>query len=1223
MSAFQLILRSLWFHWRLHLAVALGVMASTAVLTGALLVGDSVRGSLRGITLERLGRIDETLVTPRFFRARLADELAADKDFKRYFDQALPAIVLRASLLNPNREAAPADGAAAKVTGFSGRVDLYGVPEAFWRQGAGGPEHAPRANEVVLNRPLADELRVKVGDEVSLKLQQYSLTPAESTFGRTSENIESRNLTVSAIIPAEGLGRFGVRPNQQLPLNAFTNVGTLQNILDQPERVNAMFVTGLQAEDANPPAAAHAALQAALRPKLTDYGLTLEETPRDYFNLTSNRMMLDQPVEKAASKVSGAQPALVYLANLISAGPQDKVKKNARGKIENAIPYSIVAGVDFDYPPPLGPWVSTDGETIKRLADDEIVLNQWAFDDLNKQLEDDGLTLKVGDTVRLTYFEPEHIDGGSVETTRAFKLRAVVPLSEDSPANDRNFTPSVPGVTDQESIENWDAPFEYEPQHIRKQDEDYWDAYRGTPKAFVSLRTGQRLWGTRRFGQLTSVRFPPEPGRDAGSLAKRLDLDPQSMGFLFQPSKAQGLAAASGTTPFSVLFMSFSFFIIASAVMLVALLFRLGIENRATQIGLLLAVGVSRKSVRRLLAVEGLFVAGAGGLLGVAAGAGYAWVMLYGLRNWWVGAISTPFLHLHVWWVSFVIGYAAGVVVSFVAIWWSLRRLRGIAVRRLLAGQAHEADAVIRKRPRIAQAVAAVSLIAAIALGVMAATLGGGAQAGAFFGSGSMVLIAGLAFLWSRMRRGASGKPVEVGASPLARLAARNGARNPSRSTLTIGLVASATFLVVALAAFQMDPSQQAPQLNSGNGGFSLVAESASPIYKDLNDPENLIDLGGLQDSDLKKLAADKVFALRVLPGEDASCLNLYQTTRPRVLGVPAGLIHRGGFAWAGTSATTPEEKGNPWLLLESDQGQHEDGQPFVPVVMDMNTAMYSLHLYSPGATLDIQDDWGRTIHLKLVGMLSNSLFQGDVLMSESQFLHWFPEVGGDRFFLIQTPTQEQLLASLDANKTSPAAKAGWPRLAPSAALTSQETAKLSDSPAPDKPAPDKPVPGKWWVDTAPAGGQRVLGPFDNTEAAAGAAADWLTTAAEKTLESGLSDTGFDTQRTGDRLAGFLAVQNTYISTFQSLGLLGVLLGTFGLATVQLRNVLERRGELALMRATGFRKARLAWLVLAENSFLLVCGLAVGGFAALVAIAPTCWAATPACRWPISAPPSG
>jgi ABC-type antimicrobial peptide transport system permease subunit len=105
-------------------------------------------------------------------------------------------------------------------------------------------------------------------------------------------------------------------------------------------------------------------------------------------------------------------------------------------------------------------------------------------------------------------------------------------------------------------------------------------------------------------------------------------------------------------------------------------------------------------------------------------------------------------------------------------------------------------------------------------------------------------------------------------------------------------------------------------------------------------------------------------------------------------------------------------------------------------------------------------------------------------------------------------------------------------------------------------------------------------------------------------LEDRLGDQGFDAVESATVLDGLLAVQNTYLSTFQTLGALGLLLGTFGLATVQLRNVLERRGELALMRAVGFRRARLALMVLTENVALLLGGLGTGVFCAALAVLP-------------------
>jgi ABC-type antimicrobial peptide transport system permease subunit len=113
--------------------------------------------------------------------------------------------------------------------------------------------------------------------------------------------------------------------------------------------------------------------------------------------------------------------------------------------------------------------------------------------------------------------------------------------------------------------------------------------------------------------------------------------------------------------------------------------------------------------------------------------------------------------------------------------------------------------------------------------------------------------------------------------------------------------------------------------------------------------------------------------------------------------------------------------------------------------------------------------------------------------------------------------------------------------------------------------------------------------------------------AAEKTAETlsrALVDVGMEILTSTDRLAAFNAVQNTYLSTFQVLGGLGLLLGSVGLGVVVLRNVLERRSELALLLAVGFRSPRLRWLVLSEHGALLILGLGLGVFAAAIAVAP-------------------
>jgi hypothetical protein len=383
-------------------------------------------------------------------------------------------------------------------------------------------------------------------------------------------------------------------------------------------------------------------------------------------------------------------------------------------------------------------------------------------------------------------------------------------------------------------------------------------------------------------------------------------------------------------------------------------------------------------------------------------------------------------------------------------------------------------------------------------------------------------------FVWVRLRSGATGPAVAIGHGNLLRLAVRNAARNPMRSTLTIGLVAAASFLIVAVSAFRIDPAGEKPNLASGNGGFALIGQSDQPIYYDLDTPDGRAQLG-FSAADEQALAGVRTIPLRVLAGDDASCLNLYRPQQPRILGVPRQFIERGGFAWAAVASPADIDSGgeaspvtNAWQLLELDLRPDQDGVPRVPVVLEKTTADYSLHLGGLGATYDVRDGSGRPLRQVVVGLLGASIFQGDLVISETAFLRHFPQESGYRLFLIETRPEQ-----------------------------AAEVPKVA-----------------------------------------------------RVLERVLGDYGLVAETTSQRLAAFQAVENTYLSTFQSLGGLGLLLGTFGLAAVQLRSVLERRGELALLRATGFRRRLLASMVILENAMLLVAGLGCGVLSAAVAVLP-------------------
>lgn len=1131
----KLIIQSLLFYWRTNLAVLFGVAAATAVIGGALVVGDSVRDSLRDMTLDRLGRIDHVLQGQRYFEESLADRLNAEFAGDKQFAPVAPAISMTASLVTQT-------SSETDLLRRAGQVHLFGVDARLWDLTEQGDIPPPTGDEVVLSAGLARALGVTVGDQILATLELPSAVPRDSLLGKADDDVREIPLTVKTVLADDsGVGRLGLQPNQQLPLNAFVSLETLQESLDldarrrsrnlpqgRTARVNALFVAadvsefqGAQGADA-----LNSVLRDAL--SLSDLSLKIRENKRPaYLSVESSRLILENAVSETVEELLGEKslksPVLVYLINEFNSG------KGA----ETFSMYSVVAGLDAEVftgesLSPFGPFEYLGDAPTQPLGEGEIILNEWLAKDLQ---------VSVGEEITLKYYLAGS-KGELGEEEQRFQVRGIAKLGE-TPAADRGLTPEVKGITDVETMDDWDQPFKMDIARLTGRDDSYWTKYRGTPKAFVTLKTAQQLW-TSRYGNLTSFRFIP---RDAPTLssareswAKRLpkSLPLDRMGMTFQPVKAQGLAAASGTTDFTGLFIGFSFFIILSAMILVGLLFRLGIEQRAPAVGLLLAIGFTPKQTRNMLLAEGLTLVVAGGILGAAAAVGYAHLMVHGLKTWWIGAIGTRFLEVSIHTGSVFLGGAISVFVALIAIWWAMRGINAIPVRRLLSGEFQRvSQSSARGKPgsrALRTFLISTGLATVLVVGVISGLVPHSEAFGGFswavvmfFLVGMSLLVAAMALLSYRLDANTGLSVRGAGLVGLGRLSGQNAARNRSRSVLTVGLIASATFVVAAVAAGHRNPAVERPNKNSGNGGYTLVAESSQPILFDLNTEKGReeFDLG--DDAGKKVLGSvNSIAQFRMKRGEDASCLNIFQTQLPTILGVPKQIIHPLPGERRFKFADTPGE--NPWLLLEE---KFDDGA--VPVLGDLNTLQYSLHK-GVGDTIDVSGgagDGGAT--LRIVGMFDGAVFQGQLLMSAANFDRVFPtEKGGSQYFLIDVAFDPE--KSLAENRA-----------------VADEVAAL--------------------------------------------------------LESKIGR-GFDTQFVSERLESFLAVQNTYLSTFLALGGLGLLLGTFGLATVMLRNVFERRGELALMRAIGFRNSSLAWLVLVENTLLLAWGLVAGTVSALTAMLP-------------------
>ena len=207
------------------------------------------------------------------------------------------------------------------------------------------------------------------------------------------------------------------------------------------------------------------------------------------------------------------------------------------------------------------------------------------------------------------------------------------------------------------------------------------------------------------------------------------------------------------------------------------------------------------------------------------------------------------------------------------------------------------------------------------------------------------------------------------------------------RSTLTIGLMATASFLIIAMSV------QATLTSDNGRGGFTYWGLSSMPVYENLAQQDLLTSVFEKNDAD--QLTAETILCLRK-PGDDASCSNVFQAARPGD-SVPQTFVSyfdnaATPFRW-GANTASAQQAANPWHVLDSvDTAHHGTKEDPVPVVIDKNTAMYSLKLYGGmEQVFDVTYEDGHTVHFKVVGLLANSILQGSLLVGEQDFSSYFP----------------------------------------------------------------------------------------------------------------------------------------------------------------------------------------------------------------------------------------
>jgi putative ABC transport system permease protein len=939
MTCFQLILHNIWYFRNSYLAVLAGVIISTAVLTGALVVGDSVRGSLIALTDARLGKARFALQSgDHFFRQELATDLT-----KKIHVTVTPVFQSTGLAINGEKDL------------HINRVEVAGIDGRFlklWDM----PLQAPLADHAILSKNLAERLNLKIGDNFLLKVQKQGKAPQNAPFVSEKSSSVSINLSVSGIADAAKMGRFSLKSNQTAPFTVFVSLEQLAILQGLAGSANLLLVPAVTSDFTVD------SLEKSLQQlwQLQDAGLRMDELKAEGgYEIRTDRIFFDNVQKEAIQKtIPRVESFLTYLVNEISTG-------------EESTPYSFVTA-------------ASDSFTGIKLKDNEIIINQWLADDLK---------VRAGDPLLLKYYIMGALRSLREDSTR-FVIRLVLPMPDRR--WDSTLMPDFPGMSDAGSCRDWQAGAPVNLDKIREKDEKYWNDFRGTPKAIISLAAGQKLWNNK-FGNITAFRF--KGGKtEIPAVSKRLmqQLKAGEAGLNFQPVYEQGKTAAQNSTDFGELFLSLSFFIIAAALLLTALLFGLHAQTRLAEAGILSALGFKKKKIIEILLTEVLLVSIAGGLIGVFTGVVYNRLMLFGLNTLWQDAVRTNALQVHFNATTLITGSLAGILTSVLVMLIMLIRNLRKPLSGSIKGAGIEAIQKNSKTALISLVVFVTAALSTLLLLFLATFMLKQNQSLLFLSAGGAMLVAGLSFLNFKLVRSINDKASK--GTGFYSLVFKNAALKRTRTMAAIALLSLGTFSIIITGANRKSFYGSENDRNSGTGGFLFWGETTVPVLYDLNSEEGKKQFSLEDEPALQNL---RFLQMHQLDGDDASCLNLNQVNQPVILGVDAGYFDRQhAFGFEELDPAVNHE--HPWQQLNAELA---DG--VVPAYGDQTVITWGLRK-AVGDTLRYRDEKGNILRIKLMGGLASSIFQGNILISDSLFRKYYPSVSGTKTMLIEAPFNQK-----------------------------------------------------------------------------------------------------------------------------------------------------------------------------------------------------------------------
>jgi len=603
----KIVFQSIKFYKKPVLYQVLIIALLSAVITGSLMTGSSVRASLRKSSSERLGNTGIMISSG-----------------VRYFDVSLAERMKNSAKINCT--------GILEIKGYSQSMisqkgafntHIYAVNHDFFSF-HGHDSIRIKPGEIAVNKKLANYLGLRPGDELIIRFKEISDIPSDAPFAPAKGTGKSVVMKVGTILEPYIIGNFSLSISQIMPMNIFMNLSDLEDTYGNTKKINRLLIENKNDLSAND---IYTDLKHEL--KLSDIGLKLRNIKNTgEIELTSERVFIDEILNKEIEKLlPSSAPVLTYLGN--------RLKTDSR-----STPYSFISAL----PSSLYPTIAQDNG---------IIINTWLAEDLQ---------VTKGDTIKVFWYSPDSLNK-LIENSNKFIVKGIVDMK--GIWSDSLLMPDFPGISGSESCSDWDAGVPIKMDDIRRKDEDYWKKYRGTPKAFVNYEKGKELWGNN-FGPATALRFPATVSEKEIMDKLNGSIEPGKAGFSVIDLSNESVKAANESVDFGTLFLSLGFFLLLASLVLLSFAVSSYFDSKRGHIDTFFALGFQTRWIEKLLFLESGIIGLTGCFIGAFAGYLVNILITGGLNSVWQGAVQTDAISSSFSMAPIITGFISTLLISII-----------------------------------------------------------------------------------------------------------------------------------------------------------------------------------------------------------------------------------------------------------------------------------------------------------------------------------------------------------------------------------------------------------------------------------------------------------------------------------------------------------------------------------------------------------------------------